>query len=124
MTRYCCDRPMAASSLWVRATSRRWPVVPVLLWIKAGYAGCRRRFDRRLVLGALFFQPGQRPEVQRHRPCPLPRVPPARQLQQANGVTGWRVSNTICSEWPCQRGIGQQGSRNSSNAVISVEKGA
>ena len=65
-------------------------------------------FNRRLVLGALFFQSGQRAET---RGVALARFqkarPGARQLQQANGMTGGRGVENDVLEIGGERGVGQ-----------------
>jgi hypothetical protein len=95
MTRCCCDRPMAASSSWVRAASRsvgaaHGPPAPAVR--KVG-----QRLHRSLVLAALFFQ-GQRPQARRIAfACFQKAAPCARQLQQADGVAGGAVSKMMCA---------------------------
>ena len=74
-----------------------------------GAHGVSQSLDRRLVLGALLLQPGQRAEtgsiafvlVEKARPC-------ARQLQQADGVTGRRGIEDDVIVADNQRRVSQQ----------------
>jgi hypothetical protein len=97
MTRYCWDRPMAASSSWVRAASRsvgaaHGPPAP------GECAGIGQRLHRSLVLAALFFQARQRPQARRIAfACFQKAAPCARQLQQADGVACGAVSKMMCA---------------------------
>jgi hypothetical protein len=88
-TRYCFDRPMAASSVWVRAASRS-----VGLCARATSTsrvrGVGQGIDGGLVLAALLLQPGQRPQA---GGVALARLPESRSRRRATAAGGW------CGRW-------------------------
>ena len=121
MTRYCCLKPIAASSVCVRAASRR-----AECWARATSTKRVRRSSANastaaLVLRALLFQAGQRPEAGGVALAGLEKAAPrAGQLQQADGMAGrGGVENDVVVIGG-QRRDRSSSAVNSSKAAISV----